>query len=64
MIKIGKSKYGLWGGEDENGNILIPYIYDEITQFDDEYYCRIWKSYDWFDGKGKGLSCCRSRKFC
>lgn len=63
MIKIEKNECGLWGGKDENGNVLIPYIYDEITQFDDKYYCRMWKDYDWFDKAGKGLSCSRSRKF-
>jgi len=40
MIEIRQNSEGQWGGVDQNGNVVIPFEYDEITLFDDKYFCR------------------------
>jgi len=44
---INKDNMGKMGVRDENGNILIPFKYDEITPIEDDgYFCRVLNDYD------------------
>lgn len=63
MIKIEENEAHLWGATNENGDIVIPYKYDEITHFGDRYYCRIWRSCVWYDSTGEGYSCSKAPKW-
>jgi len=49
MIEIKQDSDGQWGGVDERGNVVIPFKYDEITLFDDKYFCRKIEDYIWID---------------
>ena len=51
-MEICKDKSGLFGAVNETGEIVIPFIFDEITIFGDKYYCRIWKDSYWYQSNG------------
>lgn len=51
-MEIYKAPNGLYGSVNETGETVIPFIFDEITLFGDEYYCRIWKDSYWYKANG------------
>jgi len=38
MIEIKQNSDGQWDGVDKDGNVVIPFEYDEITLFNDSFF--------------------------